>query len=815
MKKAIYILFIIFPFLDVITALLTRNYDLTFTPGLIIKGLFMVGMFFYVIISKSKYKKLSLVSFSIFFVYLIAYFIFKPELLSLNFIFNEFNYLFKLLFFPLIFLSLLCFFDEYNFKKEEIIKIMKINLISMTLLLIIPLLLNNAYTTYPNDLKGYIGWFYAGNEIANIMILLFPCVYFFINEKYKYHFLIALPIIYIILAIGTKVSLFGVIIVSIISLIYAYLKYKNIKPFKYKYHFLILIFVILFSYNSYAVYNYKYSLNYQVKTEIINIDDKHKDEVSNILSDINSFYDTNRFNLIFKTLLSGRDIYLANTLSIYNDDLTISNIWFGIGFSNTDKVNNTNITKLIEVDVLDGYFHYGIIGLLIMFSPFILTSYFIIINKKITLNSIYLILILFLGFGISCLSGHVFTAPAVSIYLIFYLLLLLNEFKCIGRNKELKDKISILSLHMGYGGIERSIVNQANMLSQNYKVEIISLYKLNIENPYQLNENVKLIYLSDLKPNKEEFLKYFHNKNILKIITEGLKAIKILYLKKQLISDYIYNSDSKIIISTRLEFTKLLNKYYNANSIRIAEEHVYHNNSIKYINKLKKALKNIDYLIPASKYLTNDYNKYFQNEKIKILYIPQTIGDIPKLSNKCNNYNIIAVGRLVKEKGFTDLIEVMDIIVKKNNKIKLTIVGDGYQKEIIDKLIKDKKLSHNITLKGYLNSNELVKEYKKASLFVMTSLEESFGLVLIEAMSYGIPCIAFDSALGAKEIINGKSGILIKKRNKEKMAKEILNYFESNPNNEMSKEAKMHSEAYSNKQVKTIWDKFIINLLKY
>ena len=575
-----------------------------------------------------------------------------------------------------------------------------------------------------------------------------------------------------------------------------------------------MIFVLLFSFNSYAVYNYKYSLNNYVETENIIIDENEVKEVNNIIDNINKFYNYNNFNKVFKSLLSGRDIYLANTLSIYNNDLTNSNIWFGIGFSNTVVVNNTNITKLIEIDILDAYFHFGIIGFLIMFSPFIFSCYYIIKSKnRININSIYFTLILLLGFGISCFSGHVYTAPSVSIYIILYLLLLSNEFKLMGRKYKLENKISILSLHLGFGGIERSVVNQANMLCEKYEVEIICLYKVVDKIPYQINKQVKVIYLSDLKPNKQEFLKYLKQKNIFKIICEGIKSVNILFKKHSLIKNYIYNSDSKIIISSRLEFTKLLNRYGNNEAIKIAEEHVYHHESKKYFRKLKRNLKNVDYLLPTSKYLTEDYKLIFKDEKIRVIYIPNIISDIPESLNKLNNDNIISVGRFSSEKGFLDLIDVIKLVIDKDKKVKLTLVGDGAEKDLIEQKIKKNKLDKNIILTGFLDQEDLRKEYSKASLFVMSSFEESFGLVLIEAMSYGIPCFAFDSALGAKEIINSKNGLLIKNRNKEKMAEEIFKYFNNSNKQELNKEAKKTSNKYTFDEVKNKWYDFIDEII--
>lgn len=809
-EMTIYILLLL-PFLDLITAIITRYYNFSLTPGVIVKGLLIITFLFYVLIlSQSKYKKPFKALIALIFIYFLFYFLTKPELLSTRFIFSEFTYLLKLIYFPIIFMGILSLYDEDYFDNKDLVKYLKYTLIIYIFLLLIPLLTNTAHDTYHYHLKGKIGWFYSGNEISTIMVLLLPFAYCFMNKKQKYNILIFLPLIFVILNIGTKVSFLGLYIVLFITLIFSlYERYKSKNKYYYK-PLIILMLAIIFSYNSFTIQNYRIinnpDINFAIEEPII-IDEENKEEVDYIVGVIDNFYLKNKFNHFLKKILSGRDIYLANTLSIYNNDSSNSNIFFGIGFSNTSKVGNSNIQKLIEIDVLDGFFHYGIIGLLIMLSPFIITFYLIKNSrKKITLLSIYYILIIFLALGISSFAGHVLTAPAVSFYLIFYLLLLLNEFEVMGRNHPLKKKISILSLHLGYGGIERAVVNQANMLCEKYEVEIVCLYKVIDKIPYKLNEEVKVIYLSDVKPNKYKFMEYFNQKKVLKTFKEGLKSLSILHKKNSLIKNYIYNSDSKVIISTRIDFTKKLNKYGNKDCIKVAEEHVHHHNNEKYFKQLKNALKNIDYLLPTSKYLTEDYKKFLKNENVKVIYIPNIISVIPSKLNKLNNQNILAVGRLSPEKAYMDLIDVFKLVYTKNPSIKLTIVGDGIEKKLLNKKIKDLRLKSKIKITGFLDYDDLDREYQKASLFVMTSLEESFGLVLIEAMSYGVPCIAFDSALGAKEIINGKNGLLISDRNKESMANEIIKYFNYKDKSKLGKEAKKTSEQYDFDNVQKLWE---------
>ena len=109
---------------------------------------------------------------------------------------------------------------------------------------------------------------------------------------------------------------------------------------------------------------------------------------------------------------------------------------------------------------------------------------------------------------------------------------------------------------------------------------------------------------------------------------------------------------------------------------------------------------------------------------------------------------------------------------------------------------------------------QLRKEYQKASLYIMTSFEESFGLVLIEALAYGIPCFAFDSALGAKEIINKSNGKLIHNRDIDLMASEVLNYFKEDNHQEMINSAKKTALNYRYDKVQSEWLKFINNIVE-
>lgn len=95
-------------------------------------------------------------------------------------------------------------------------------------------------------------------------------------------------------------------------------------------------------------------------------------------------------------------------------------------------------------------------------------------------------------------------------------------------------KIAILSLHLNYGGVEKAVATLANMLCDDYKVEIICTYKMGNKPVYKIDDKVKIKYLIPYGPNKKEIKQNFKNFKIFNLLKEGIKAIKVLYLRKKL-----------------------------------------------------------------------------------------------------------------------------------------------------------------------------------------------------------------------------------------------------------------------------------------
>ena len=132
-----------------------------------------------------------------------------------------------------------------------------------------------------------------------------------------------------------------------------------------------------------------------------------------------------------------------------------------------------------------------------------------------------------------------------------------------------------------------------------------------------------------------------------------------------------------------------------------------------------------------------------------------------KINNEIKTKYFIAVGRLTKQKNFTYLIqEFKDFLVKEKN-YDLLIFGDGEDKKKLQNLITNKKLNSQVKLMGY--SDNIFQYMKEAQAFILSSLWEDPGFVLIEAAICNLFIISSDCRNGPKEILsNGKGGLIFK-----------------------------------------------------
>lgn len=190
------------------------------------------------------------------------------------------------------------------------------------------------------------------------------------------------------------------------------------------------------------------------------------------------------------------------------------------------------------------------------------------------------------------------------------------------------------------------------------------------------------------------------------------------------------------------------------------------------------------------------YNPTITDEKVALSHHHTSH---PWLNGEQNAPVILGVGRLCQQKDFPTLIHAFSL-VRKKRPCKLIIIGEGEDRNEIELLIKELGLEQDIDLLGYIENPH--PYMRKSDIFVLSSLWEGFGNVLVESMAYGTSVVSTNCLSGPSEILdNGKIAPLVKPGDSKAMATAICQVLEKpQPASILTSKANTYSEQNSIKQ---------------
>lgn len=264
----------------------------------------------------------------------------------------------------------------------------------------------------------------------------------------------------------------------------------------------------------------------------------------------------------------------------------------------------------------------------------------------------------------------------------------------------------------------------------------------------------------------------------------------IFVLKKNKI-DIVHIQEPTIIALTCIIAAKIL-KIPVVSTLHVQGENILYNLGFNpkkkvtiFLNKIitKNILRLInltDIAICPSKFAIGFFQKMGLNRKTCVVSNGIDLNRFnPKNSNFKKKLNlekkkvILYVGRIAPEKNINVLIKALDILVKKDKNYRLIIVGSGLEKNNLEILVKKLNLSNFVHFTSKVSDSDLPKYYSTGNVFVLPSLVELQGMVILEAMATGLPIIIAESETSAGKELVDNNGYVFDPFNCEELANKI------------------------------------------
>ena len=312
------------------------------------------------------------------------------------------------------------------------------------------------------------------------------------------------------------------------------------------------------------------------------------------------------------------------------------------------------------------------------------------------------------------------------------------------------------------GGVERVLVDKMNYLVSHYDDDVYMITSDQGQHsvPYQLDERIHLL---DLQIR-------FHTQYRYRGWQRMKEARRLSRLYHQRLQEKLKEISPDVIVCTTSQNVHSLLQIKGKTPL-IVECHVNFIHPDSWLQRARTLYNN--YWIgkaDAVIALTQGDAKNWRHVSSHVHVIPNIVhlNDTGRFSD-CVSKRAVFVGRLVEQKGIPDLIKIWRIVNQRYPDWQLDVFGNGEMESI-----------SGIKLFVHPPTSNIMEEYMNSSMLLMTSIYEPFGLVLPEAMSSGLPVVAFNCSYGPADIITHKSnGFLVQDRDISRYADYVCQLIES------------------------------------
>ncbi|GII58102.1 hypothetical protein Pth03_64910 [Planotetraspora thailandica] len=324
--------------------------------------------------------------------------------------------------------------------------------------------------------------------------------------------------------------------------------------------------------------------------------------------------------------------------------------------------------------------------------------------------------------------------------------------------------IRYMLLHAyGMGGTIRTVVNQANaMAAAGHRTELISVVRRRDLPQFDIDPRVGVTTLVDQRDGVRADSAGRRAWRVIRgrIVPPGeFKAGYFTERVERAVIDYVSGLRDGILVTTRPALNLISARRTPESVIRVAQDHM---NLGTYPATVRDAIARhyprFDAVVTLTETDQAEYRELLPGTSVT--WIPNAVHTLSRTRSRLERPLVVAAGRLVAQKGFDLLIPAFKRVVEHHPEWRLRIFGTGRKKAELAALVDEHGLRDSVTLMG--RSDRLHEELAEASIYALSSRFEGLPMVMIEAMSHGLPVVAFDCPTGPADVLTHETdGLLV------------------------------------------------------
>jgi glycosyltransferase involved in cell wall biosynthesis len=380
-----------------------------------------------------------------------------------------------------------------------------------------------------------------------------------------------------------------------------------------------------------------------------------------------------------------------------------------------------------------------------------------------------------------------------------------------------RKRVYFLIMHaFGMGGTIRTVLSLADHLAQRFDVEIISVVRRRHAPFFAISPSVTITPLDDHTPNaRRSWLSNVIGWGSSVLVHEDDRAFPACsaWTDVQIIRK-LRTVQSGVLITTRPAFNLIAAKLAPASVVTVGQEHLnFHAHRPGLAAEIRRTYPKLDALTVLTRDDLHDYGELLAGGATRVVRIPNALPTVTGRHSSLSEPLVVAAGRLTHQKGFDLLIEAFEQVARADPHWTLRIFGAGPDRAALRRMILERDLYNNVFLMGA--TEHLGDELAKASVFAVSSRYEGFGLVILEAMSKGVPVVSFNCPRGPSEIIHhGEDGLLVEDGNVGALADALLVLIgDEARRRRMGEIAQRTARTYDIDAVGRQWDEFLDELV--